>query len=168
MHYCNISYWVSKRSFPKKYDEVLNNLQTLRTEYTVLDTDYKSLKEQYEDPNYVQVGSFQWDNEHFNNIFIETLKISKTCSSNFIAKGIMQMNFIAEGSAREELDYFKELIVDNYDVIKLNCGAYDIDYLYLKVVDGTTGNEMFELYCNFEDEFKLNMSIGLEYYEELK
>jgi hypothetical protein len=126
------------------------------------------MNEQYSDPDYIPVGGSQWDNGLFSNVFAETLEIKKTFSTNYITENTMQMIFIAEEDARTELDYFKNLIVDNYYVIDMTCNIYNIDYLYMKIVDSKTKNVIFELCCSFEDAFELTMSVGLDYINELE
>ena len=151
----------------KEYNDLDSELQTLSLKYEHLQDDYDKLKIESEITENVSNDNNQKDIQIFIEALARSIDLDKVYSGNIIADGIVQINILADGSPRDELDYYKKLIVDNYDAIKLLCDTYDVKYLYFKVVDGISGNVIFELYCNFEDEFKLTMSVGLDYIDEL-
>lgn len=156
-----------------KYDVLESEKDTIQKERDNLQSEYDSLMEE---KNTIQassnvaesdIGSRQWDNNHFTDLFVQAIKIDREHVNGYMSDDIAQIIFFAQEDARSEFDYLLGLLKDKIEIVEMVCAIEDINHLYLKLATDT-GVEMFELYYDLTDNTVVSMSVGIDYINELQ
>lgn len=105
--------------------------------------------------------------ENFSKILIKSLAIDRPYVAGILNGNMVQINFLAKKDVEDELDYYRNILKDGYDIIGIWGRASDIIYISIKITDDY-GSEMFEFsYTLHEKENDISLSIGTKYLEQI-
>lgn len=156
---------VSQEEFDElnlKYEDLLSESNSMTAEYETLNTDYQEMINTSINDS---IGNASDD--LFADLIMQGIQVDYAFDGTMLYDGVAQINMISEKPFVEEYDFISQQLSDNSSIMASVASSFDIETLYLKVVDDK-GLSIFE-YCyrSGVSDGAVSVSFGLDFIDQL-